>query len=316
MKTAIVLRCLCLGLVLGALFDPFPATAADPASPSPTAPLPLWPGNGRGPGETVELPAESDLTKPEEGLIAGRRLIRLGNVTQPTLQLFRPPADRDTGATVLVCPGGAYHILALDLEGSEVCEWLNSIGVTGALLKYRVPRRAGLEKHAAPLQDAQRAIGLLRSRAREFGIDPRRLGVMGFSAGAHLAAAASTAPKRTYPGIDSADEPGCRPDFAILIYPGYLTVKEENDRVSPELVITSNTPPTFLSMSADDPVRVEGALFYTLALKQAGVPVELHVYPTGGHGYGLRRTENPVTHWPDRVADWMKSRGWLSPARQ
>jgi acetyl esterase/lipase len=274
------------------------------------APVALWPG--RPPGDTPGMPAEADLTKPGENLVAGRRVIRLGHVSEPTFQVFRPPAGKDTGAAVLVCPGGGYHILALDLEGTEVCEWLNSVGVTGVLLKYRVPKRPGTEKQGPALQDAQRAMGLLRSRAGELGIDPARLGVLGFSAGGHLAAALSTTRERTYARIDAADDLACRPDFTVLIYPAYLTVKEENDRISPELRLTATTPPTFLSISADDPVRVEGVLLYTLALKQAGVPVELHVYPTGGHGYGLRRTENPVTFWPDRVGDWMRSRGWLA----
>ncbi len=273
------------------------------------APRALWPG--KAPGEKQVLPAEQDLTKPTEGLIAGRRLIRLGNVSEPTLEVYRPTAATRNGAAVLVCPGGGYHILAMDLEGTEVCEWLNSIGVTGVLLKYRVPRREGLEKHAAPLQDAQRAMGLIRQNATEWGIDPQRVGILGFSAGGHLAAVTSTTTARTYPTVDAADEQSSRPDFAVLVYPGYLTVKEEHDRVSSELKITGDTPPTFLVMAQDDPVRVENVFGYASALKQAGVSFELHVYPTGGHGYGLRRTADMVTTWPDRVADWMKARGIL-----
>lgn len=273
------------------------------------APVALWPG--RAPGDTGELGEEADTTKPTDNLIAGRRLIRLGKVSQPTLTVFRPPADRDTGASVLVCPGGGYHILALDLEGTEVCEWLNSIGVTGVLLKYRVPRREGREPHAAPLQDAQRALGWVRHRAPELGLDPGRIGVLGFSAGGHLAAALSTNPDRTYPRVDAADDLSCRPDFTVLVYPGYLAVKEQGDRLPAELKVGATTPPTFLVMAQDDPVRVENVLHYALALQQAKVPMELHVYPAGGHGYGLRRTELPVTTWPDRVADWMKAQGWL-----
>jgi acetyl esterase/lipase len=175
-----------------------------------------------------------------------------------------------------------------------------------------VPKRAGLEKHTAALQDAQRAVGLVRSRAREFEIDPDRIGVLGFSAGGHLAAALSTsADRRVYPAIDDADATSCRPDFSLLVYPAYLTLKEQGDKINPETVVSSNTPPTFLTITQDDPVRVENVLFYSMALKQAGVPFELHVYPKGGHGYGLRRTENPVTAWPERAADWMRSRGLL-----
>jgi acetyl esterase/lipase len=272
-------------------------------------PIDLWPGTA--PGETKDLGEEKDTTKPTDNLVAGKRLIRLGNVSKPTLTIYKPSTRKDTGAAVLVCPGGAYHILALDLEGTEVCEWLNSIGVTAALLKYRVPRRAGLEKHAAPLQDAQRAMSLLRHRAKQLAIDPRRLGVLGFYAGAHLTAALSTTAERTYPLADDADQAELRPNFAVLIYPGYLTLKEDGDKVAPELKITTNTPPTFIAMTLDDPVRVENALHYALALKQAKVPAELHIYPTGGHGYGLRRTKEVVTTWPDRVEDWMKAGGWL-----
>lgn len=272
--------------------------------------LPLWPGTA--PGDKAGIAEEKDTTKPTDDLVAGRRLIRLGNVSQPTLTVYRAPADKANGAAVLVCPGGGYHILAMDLEGTEVCEWLNSIGVTGVLLKYRVPRREGLEKHTAALQDAQRAMGLTRQHAKEWGIDPARIGILGFSAGGHLAAAASANfAQRTYPEVDAADRIDCRPNFTVLIYPAYLTVKEQGDKVAPELPITTNTPPAFISISQDDPVRVENAYFFALALKQTGVPTELHVYPTGGHGYGLRSSKQLVTTWPARAADWMRSQGWL-----
>ncbi|MBI4327830.1 MAG: alpha/beta hydrolase [Chloroflexi bacterium] len=276
----------------------------------PSKSIELWP-NGA-PGEKGGIGEERDMTKPTNGLIAGHPVIRLGNVSKPALSIYRPPADKETGAAVLVCPGGGYHILALDLEGTEVCEWLNSIGVTGVLLKYRVPRRQGLEKHAAALQDAQRALGLSRRHGKEWGFDPQRIGVLGFSAGGHLAAALSNNyEQRHYPVADDADSTSCRPDFAILIYPGYLTVKEEGDKIAPDLTMTTNTPPTFVAMAQDDPVRVENAVFYALALKNAKVPVELHVYPSGGHGYGLRLSEHLVTTWPQRAADWMRNRGWL-----
>lgn len=272
--------------------------------------IPLWPDTA--PGEKGDIGEEKDMTKPTDNLIADRPLIRLGNVSRPTITIYPAPAATSTGTAVLVFPGGGYHILALDLEGTEVCEWLNSIGVTGVLLKYRVPKRAGLEKHAAALQDAQRALGLVRHRAKEWGVDPQRIGVLGFSAGGHLAASLSTNYReRSYPVVDEADQTSCRPDFAVLIYPGYLTVKEQGDKLAPDLPITTNTPPTFVAMTQDDPVRVENALGYSAALHQAKVPFELHVYPTGGHGYGLRRTKQAVTAWPDRLADWLKSRDLL-----
>lgn len=274
-------------------------------------PIDLWPKGA--PGEKGDIGEEKDMSKPNEGMVAGKPLIRLGNVSKPTMTIYKPAADKDTGAAVLVCPGGGYSILAYDLEGSEVCDWLNSIGVTGILLKYRVPSRAGLEKHTAALQDAQRAMGLIRQRAKEFGIDPQRIGILGFSAGGHLSAAASAIyDRRTYPPVDEADAVSCRPDFTVLVYPAYLTVRKEADKISPELKITEQTPPTFLVMAADDGVRVENVLFYTLALKNAKVPVELHVYPSGGHGYGLRPTKETVTTWPKRVEEWMQGRSLLA----
>lgn len=282
------------------VFTPAYGRAAEPAKV-----IELW--NGAAPGDKGELGPEHDTTKPSDNLVAGKRLIRLGNVSKPTIAVYRPLTGKDTGAAVMVCPGGAYSILAMDLEGTEVCDWLNSQGITGVLLKYRVPKRAGLEKHTAALQDAQRALGLVRYHSKEWGIDPKRIGVLGFSAGGHLAAELSNNYEpRTYPKTDEADAVNCRPDFAVLIYPAYLTVKEQHDQIAPDLNITSNTPPTFLAMAEDDPVRVETALYYALALRKATVPFELHVYPTGGHGYGLRPTRELVTTWPQRAAEWMR----------
>jgi len=179
------------------------------------------------------------------------------------------------------------------------------------LLKYRVPGREGRERYAAALQDAQRAVGLVRQRAQELGVDSRRIGILGFSAGAHLSAALSTqSALRTYPVVDAADAASCRPDFAVLIYPGGL--EKQGGGLRPEVEPAKDrTPPTFIAMAEDDPVRVENALTYYLELKRAGVPAELHLYPTGGHGYGLRRTADDVTTWPDRAADWLKAGGWL-----
>lgn len=277
----------------------------------PSQPIPLWPKGA--PGEQGDIGEEKDTSTAKSNRVAGQPVIRLGNVSKPTLTLFRPPTSKDTGAAVVVCPGGGYNILAYDLEGTEICEWLNSIGVTGVLLKYRVPKRKGLEKHTAALQDAQRAMGLVRHRATEWGIDPQRIGILGFSAGGHLSAAASTNfGKRTYEPVDEADQASCRPDFTVLIYPAYLTVKEAGDKVAPELPITKETPPTFIVQTEDDSVRVECSLFYYLALRQAKVPAEMHLYPTGGHGYGLRASEHNVSHWPQRAAEWMRTAGLLN----
>lgn len=274
----------------------------------PVVVLPLWPDAA--PGDKEPLSPEQDQTKPADNLVGGKRLIRLGNVSKPTIAVYLPPEDKRTGTAVVVCPGGGYQILAMDLEGTEVCEWLNSVGVTGVLLKYRVPKRPGLEKHTAALQDAQRAIGMVRQRAAQWGIDTNKIGILGFSAGGHLAALASDqCDPRSYPAVDDADAVNCRPDFSILIYPAYLTLKEQGDRIAPEFNLNSNTPPTFIAMAEDDPIRVETGLFYAAGLKKANVPFELHIYPTGGHGYGLRPSKDLVTTWPQRAVDWMRSRG-------
>jgi acetyl esterase/lipase len=284
-------------------------TAACTFAQAPQDPIPLWPGAA--PGDKGDIGEEKDTTKP--GQDKGRHITRLGNVSKPTITVFRPPADKDTGAAVVVCPGGAYQILAMDLEGTEVCEWLNSLGVTGVLLKYRVPARKGLEKHAAALQDAQRAVGLVRQHAKEWKLDARRIGVLGFSAGGHLAASVSTNfASRTYPTVDDADKESCRPDFTVLVYPAYLIDKDDPSRLAADIKVSGDTPPAFAVMTQDDPIRSENAYAYTLALKNAKVPAELHVYPAGGHGYGLRPSANPVsTEWPRLAGEWMRGRGLL-----
>ncbi len=184
----------------------------------PTRVIELWPGAA--PGDKESLVAEQNTTKPHDRLVDGKPVVRLTNISKPTIAVYRPPRDRANGTAILVCPGGRYDVLAMDLEGSEVCNWLNSLGVTGVLLKYRVPKRLGLENYTATLQDAQRAMGLIRHRAKEFGITPNRIGVLGFSAGGHLAAVlGNQCERRTYPVADEADAASCRPDFAVLIYP-------------------------------------------------------------------------------------------------
>ncbi len=294
-----------LMLILAAGLCAAVASAAPPSSP-----IPLWPGGA--PGEQPGPGDEKDTTKPTSPLVAGQRVARVGGITNPTIQVFSPSKEKNTGAAVVVFPGGGYSILALDLEGTEVCEWLNTIGVTGVLLKYRVPQHPGAVRYAAPLQDAQRAVRLVRAHAQEWGVDVARVGVLGFSAGGHLSAAISTNyDVENYPAGDAADKLSGRPDFAVIIYPGYLTVKAEGDKVSPELKITGQTPPTFLAQAEDDPVRVENSVFYYLALKNAKVPAEMHLYAEGGHGYGMRPTEKPITGWPALVEKWMHTIGVL-----
>jgi acetyl esterase/lipase len=275
-------------------------------------PMALWPHGA--PGPTTNLGPEIDISKPGEDLIAGRSIIRLRNVTNPTITVYPAPKDKNTGAAVVVCPGGGYEILALDLEGTEVCQWLNSIGVTGILLKYRVPSaRPNQEKYMAPLQDAQRALSLTRSHAVEWKIDPKRIGILGFSAGGHLSAVASCRfDDRAYGATDEADRLSCRPDFAVIIYPGYLADQEHDDAVSAELTVTSNTPPTFLIQTEDDPVRVENSVAYFLALKKARVGAEMHLFASGGHGYGLRPSDKAVSGWPRLAEQWMRYNGILA----
>lgn len=276
---------------------------------APESPIPLWPGTA--PGETGGIGPEHDTTTAKDALVAGRRVTRITNVTTPTLTLFRAPDDQGAGAAVLVFPGGGYRILAWDLEGTEICEWLNKIGITAVLVKYRVPVREGLPRYAPPLQDAQRAMGIVRARAKEWNINPGRIGVLGFSAGAHLSAALSNNfEKRTYVRVDANDDISCRPDFAVLIYPG-LIVPRNSDKMDIEFQVTSATPPAFLIQTADDGVRVENSLAYYSALKAAKVPVEMHLYPSGGHGYGLRPSPNLVSTWPARAEEWMRSLGVL-----
>ena len=265
--------------------------------------LPEWPGTA--PGATANPAPEADTTTAKNNLIAGRPLVRLGNVSTPTLTLYSPKGN-NTGAAVVVFPGGGYNILAIDLEGTEVCDWLNSVGVTCVLLKYRVPNTGPYPKSAAALQDAQRAMGLVRQHAAEWHIDPNRVGVLGFSAGGHLAAAISTHfEQRLYDPIDEADKLSCRPDFAVVVYPGYLALADKNFAANADINPTANTPPTFIVQAEDDPVHVENATVYFLQLKNAKVPAELHIYAQGGHGYGLRRTELPVTAWPANVETWL-----------
>ena len=272
--------------------------------------LPLWP-NGA-PGAPPNSVPEADTTTAKDNLIAGKPLIRLGNVSSPSLTLY-PARDKNTGAAVVVFPGGGYRILAIDLEGTEVCDWLNSVGIACILVKYRVPDSGPYPKSSAALQDAQRALGIVRSHSIEWHIDPHRIGVLGFSAGAHLAAALSTHfDHRLYDPIDTADGLSCRPDFAVIVYPGYLALAEKNFAPNTDIHVTDQTPPSFIVQAEDDPVHVENAVVYFLALKNAKVPAELHIYAEGGHGYGLRHTALPVTTWPLSVETWLRTLHVLS----
>lgn len=272
----------------------------------------VWPETA--PGEKGDIPAEHEQDRnPKDGV----PVIRLADVSEPTLTMYPAPADKATGTMVIVCPGGGYQILAWNLEGTEIAEWLNSIGVSAAILKYRVPRRKDRPMYEAPLQDVQRAIRLMRRDADKYGVDPNRIGILGFSAGGHLTAAASTRfDKNSYDAIDEADKLSCRPDFSVLVYPAYLTVGGDVNKLAPEITVTKDTPPAILIQTEDDGIKVECAIAYYLALKHEKVPVEMHLYPSGGHGYGLRESKHDVHTWPARVGDWMKARGLLEPAKK
>jgi acetyl esterase/lipase len=278
--------------------------------------IPIWPNGVPLVPNAPKAAPETDTTTAQDSLIAGKPLIRLGNVSEPTITYYAPQGGGSAGPrpAVVVFPGGGYRILAIDLEGTEVCDWLNGAGIACVLLKYRVPDSGPYPKSPAALQDAQRAVGLVRQKAAEWNIDPRRVGVLGFSAGGHLAAAISTHfDKRLYDHVDAADDLTCRPDFAVVVYPGYLALEEKHMEANPEIKPTAQTPPTFIVQAEDDPVHVENATTYFLQLKEAKVPAELHIYAEGGHGYGLRRTKLPVTGWPDLVEKWLHTIGMVAP---
>jgi len=282
------------------------ALAAEPAQV-----IEVWPGTP--PGEMAATGPEQDTSKPGVGLVAGRELIRLGNVTKPQLHLFLPPKDKANGTCVIVCPGGGFNILAWDLEGTEVAEWLNSIGVAAAVLKYRVPTSKMSSKWLGPQMDGQRSISLVRSRAKEWGIDPARIGVLGFSAGGHLTVRlALEFSKRVYEPIDEIDKASCRPDFAAPIYGAY-SYDEKAGKLRDDVVVPKDTPPLFFVHAWDDHVDPRNDLLLAAAAKASGIPCELHIYDTGGHGYGLRpQADKPVTTWPARCAEWMGRNGWLT----
>jgi acetyl esterase/lipase len=274
----------------------------------PTTTINLWPG--KPPGETKALPPEAETTKPTDQKIAGKPVSRIGNVSIPTLAVYKPKKELDTGAAAIVCPGGGHYILAYDLEGTEVAAWLNSIGVTGIVLKYRVPAREPEKRYRAAVQDGQRAVSLVRSKAKEWGLDGKRIGMLGFSAGGETAARTALTPERTYDAVDDADKLSSRPDFVVLVYPGGLLDKD-GKKLRDDVKVTRAAPPMFLAHAGDDKVNPENSVQLFLALKRVGVQADLHVYASGGHGFGLRPTDKPCTHWPKRCEEWMASRGLL-----
>jgi acetyl esterase/lipase len=283
--------------------------------------VPIWPGAAADP-QPVAGPEVTTPSSGKDGLIAGRPVVGVFNVTRPTMTVYSPQGN-NTGVAVVVFPGGGYQGLAIDFEGTEVCDWLTPKGITCVLLKYRVPN-SGMHwdercqcqvypKAPTALEDAQRTLGLVRYHAAEWHIDPHKIGVLGFSAGGHLVAATSTHfAHRAYPPVDAADKESCRPDFAVALYPGHLWIDEKKFELNPDIRVTSQTPPTFLVQAEDDPVdSVNHSLVYYAALKKAGIPVEMHLYAHGGHAFGLRRTEFPITEWPQLVETWLGTIGMI-----
>jgi acetyl esterase/lipase len=323
---------LCLVFAFGSLRAQTSGWQTSPGHPQ----IQLWPGAAPDAQPAAGHEAVSTETKP---LVAGRPWLYVGNVSRPTMTIY-PPQGKNTGAAVVVFPGGGYQGLAIDLEGTEVCDWLTPKGITCVLLKYRVPGEGHYPKSGPypespmALEDAQRALGLLRFHAAEWHIDPHKIGVLGFSAGGHLSVAISTYfAKRLYPPVDAADKESCRPDFAVAIYPGHLSlsaaewdaqqgakklvlphpaIADKGLALNPDIHVTSQTPPTFLLQAEDDHVdSVYDSLAYYIALEKAGVPVEMHLYAQGGHAFGLRRTQLPITAWPQLVETWLAAIGMI-----
>ncbi len=283
--------------LLLALIASLSATAAEPIS------VKLWPTGAPEKADFKPQP-ETDVKK-EDGIR------RVSNVSDPTIEVYK--AEKPNGTAVLVCPGGGYGILAIEHEGTQVCDYLNTLGVTGIVLKYRVPRRDNEQPWAAPLQDAQRAMGIIRHHAAEWGIKPDRLGILGFSAGGNLAVVTALhANERTYKEDPSLDM-DARPSFAVPVYPAYLV---DNDKaptaLKPEIVVPKDAPPICLLHASDDKITASGSAMLYLEYKKLGLPAEIHCYALGGHGFGMKPNGKPVNMWHVRVGEWMKSMGWLS----
>jgi acetyl esterase/lipase len=333
---SLVLAC-CIGFASGGLSG---QTNGWQPAPGHTQ-VPIWPGAAPDP-----QPVKGSEVTGSSGnsfLVAGKPVLGVNNVARPTITVYSP-SGKGSGAAVVVFPGGGYQTLAIDLEGTEVCDWLAPRGITCVLLKYRVtdvgdyPKSGPYPESSMALEDAQRAVGLVRFHAAEWHIDPHKIGVLGFSAGGHLSVAMSVHfEKRLYPAIDAADQVSCRPDFAVVIYPGHLSraaaewdatrggkkfalpqpdplsMADKNLGLNPDIHITNQTPPTFLLQAEDDDVdSVYDSLSYYIALKKAGVPAEMHLYAQGGHAFGLRRTKSPITGWPQLVDTWLQTIGILS----
>ncbi len=276
----------------------------------------LW--EGAAPDVSGNVPANSSSMQERNvggAEVAGRSILRLTDIDAPSLEVFAADPAHATGAAVIVCPGGGYSILAYDLEGTEIAEWLQGLGITALVLKYRVPKLTDEEPGTRPLMDLQRALRIVRSRAAEWKLDPNKIGVLGFSAGGHLTVAAGTqGDKPSYTLVDAIDQESAKPDFLIPIYPAYLVDSESSPpKLRDAIVVTKETPPAFLAVTQDDADRGIGAALFSIELKRNNVPCELHIFVKGGHGYGLRESENAVSQWPQACELWMRAIGIIAP---
>lgn len=270
----------------------------------------LWPE--KSPGIFSTNGPEKDITKPTDRLIAGQKIIKLANVSSPEIHVFLPPEKTRNGSAIVICPGGGFNILAWDLEGTEVAKWLNGLGITGIVVKYRTPTRNQEEIWLMPVQDTQRAISITRHHAQKWKLNPKRIGVLGFSAGGMTAALTALSKDRKYNAVDEIDKNSCKPDIAALIYPAYLVNKKETS-LKDFVHVTPQAPAMFLVHAFDDGVTMQSSLKMMSALKKAGVASELHIYDTGGHGYGIRRIDSsPIRTWPSRLEDWLLHKKWIS----
>ena len=284
--------------------------ACSGAIASPPIVFDLWPGKPPG-----DLPVRGEeKTFIRTSTLYGTDVI-VTNVTKPTLTVYTPPRGNNTGTAVVVCPGGGYWDLYWEGEGEQVASWLNSQGITAVILKYRVPRPPNVLEADVPIgpqMDAQRAVSTVRSRAAEWGVNPKKIGIIGFSVGGHLALATSTNfAKRTYEHIDAIDDVSSRPDFAILCYSGFLKNKEK-DEILPGLTIPQDSPPVFLVHSTDDTMSPsDHSVIMYLALKRARVPVELHIFAKGEHDFGVRQDGRLPSSWPQLCINWLHAFGFL-----
>lgn len=294
---------LSLALVLAAL--PVLKAGSEPGD------IRLW--SGAAPGE------QQPFEKPENSLPGGD-IQRVTNVSVPILAPFPAPKEKNTGAAIIIAPGGAYQFLSWSHEGTELARRFNRDGINAFVLKYRVPTRSFDPGNSLALMDAQRAISLVRSRAAEWGVNPARIGFLGISAGGHLAVntisrSLEEPPKRAYPAADAIDQVSFRPDFCVLLYPGGLLDKQDPTRLAPEMKVGKDTPPTFIAVADNDAACAECSTRYYLELRRAKVPGELHVFNGGSHGFGMRPSAGVAATWPDRCVDWMRARGLLTTAQ-